>query len=320
MNNGRRMIGRLAARLAIAGAMAVALASRRRIAQPVEIQWWHAMGGALGERVDELVKNFNASQQKYVVVATNKGNYDEVINGTIAAYRAKRAPQIVQIYERGFMTMLLSDATVPVQDLLDRAGLQDRLGRLHQAGRELLQLQGQADDDAVQLVDADPLVQQGALPEGRLRQAGRDLAGAREAALRDQAEGHLRSAARCSPATTTGACSRTTAPSTTSRTRTQANGYDGLDTEFVYNKTSVVGQVARIKKWIDDGVMEIAGQGLSPEQLFTSGKCSTFFASTAAHGSVEAQRQDSLERHLPAVGAGQARRRTAPSAARRSGC
>ena len=33
--------------------------------------------------------------------------------------------------------------------------------------------------------------------------------------------------------------------------------------------------------------MQIAGQGLSPEQLYTSGKCSTFFASTAAHSSVE---------------------------------
>src|SRR5689334_10494119 len=94
----------------------------RAAAQPVEIQWWHAMGGTLGERVDELVKKFNASQQKYVVVAVNKGNYDEVINGTIAAYRAKRAPQLVQIYERGFMTMLLSDAIVPVQDLLTEKG------------------------------------------------------------------------------------------------------------------------------------------------------------------------------------------------------
>ena len=49
----------------------------------------------------------------------------------------------------------------------------------------------------------------------------------------------------------------------------------------------VVGQVTRLKKWVDDGIIQIAGQGLSPEQLFTSGKCSTFFASTAAHGSIE---------------------------------
>ena len=86
--------------------------------QRTEIQFWHAMGGVLGERVDEIVKRYNASQTKYTVVATNKGNYDEVINGTIAAYRAKKAPHMVQIYERGFMTMLLSDAIVPVQDLL----------------------------------------------------------------------------------------------------------------------------------------------------------------------------------------------------------
>jgi len=68
---------------------------------------------------------------------------------------------------------------------------------------------------------------------------------------------------------------------------TKANGYDGLDTVLVYNKTKVVQQVTRLKKWIDDGMMQIAGQGLSPEQLYTSGKCSTYFASTAAHGSVE---------------------------------
>src|SRR3954466_4359702 len=105
------------ATLAISSALWLA-ASAPAAAEPVQIQWWHAMGGTLGERVDELVKKFNASQQKYVVVATNKGNYDEVINGTIAAYRAKKAPHVVQIYERGFMTMLLSDAIVPVQDLL----------------------------------------------------------------------------------------------------------------------------------------------------------------------------------------------------------
>ncbi len=40
-----------------------------------------------------------------------------------------------------------------------------------------------------------------------------------------------------------------------------ANGYDGLDTVFVYNKTKVVEQTKRLKKWIDDGIMQIAGPG-----------------------------------------------------------
>src|SRR4029078_9299951 len=31
----------------------------------VEIQWWHAMGGALGEWVNDLAKGFNESQKAY---------------------------------------------------------------------------------------------------------------------------------------------------------------------------------------------------------------------------------------------------------------
>ena len=118
MNPIRRRF--IAAACAASAAFAVGTAA----AEPVQVHWWHAMGGALGERVDELVKNFNASQTKYVVVATNKGNYDEVINAAIAAYRARRAPQLVQIYERGCMTMLLSDATLPVQDFMTQRGYQ----------------------------------------------------------------------------------------------------------------------------------------------------------------------------------------------------
>ena len=43
----------------------------------VEIQWWHAFGGRLGELLDEQVNKFNASQDKYTVVHTRKGNYQK---------------------------------------------------------------------------------------------------------------------------------------------------------------------------------------------------------------------------------------------------
>src|SRR6476620_5444864 len=34
----------------------------------VEVQWWHAMGGPLGEWVNELAKGFNDSQKVYKIV------------------------------------------------------------------------------------------------------------------------------------------------------------------------------------------------------------------------------------------------------------
>ena len=110
-------------RSAVAGLLAAAFSAAPALAQQkVEVQFWHAMSGVLGDRLNELVDKFNTSQDKYTVVAVAKGNYDEVTNGVIAAYRAKRPPEMVQIAERGYMTMLLSGAVVPVQDLIEQKG------------------------------------------------------------------------------------------------------------------------------------------------------------------------------------------------------
>ena len=160
----RAFVGGLLAAAVTAGIAAPSVAQQR-----TEIQFWHAMGGVLGERVDEIVKRFNASQTKYTVVATNKGNYDEVINGTIAAYRAKKAPHMVQIYERGFMTMLLSDAIVPVQDLLTEKGSRSTGPTSSSRSPATTSYKGKLMTHALQLLDADPVVQQGALREGGLR-------------------------------------------------------------------------------------------------------------------------------------------------------
>ena len=66
------------------------------------------MSGALGQPVDELADKFNKSQSDYILRPIAKGGYDDVVNAMIAAYRAKQQPSIVQVNERGFLTMLSS--------------------------------------------------------------------------------------------------------------------------------------------------------------------------------------------------------------------
>ena len=56
-----------------------------------EIQWWHAMGGVNGERVDKIAKDFNATQKEFEVVPVNKGNYTETMTAAVAAFRAKNS-------------------------------------------------------------------------------------------------------------------------------------------------------------------------------------------------------------------------------------
>ena len=71
----------------------VGLASGAQAA--TEIQWWHAMGGALGERVADIAKGFNESQSDYKVVPTYKGNYTENMTAGIAAFRSGKQPHIL---------------------------------------------------------------------------------------------------------------------------------------------------------------------------------------------------------------------------------
>ena len=61
---------------------AFALAATSASAQ-TEIQFWHSMGGALGDKVGELATKFNATQNQYKVVATYKGSYGESMTAAI---------------------------------------------------------------------------------------------------------------------------------------------------------------------------------------------------------------------------------------------
>ncbi len=92
-------------------------------AAKTEVVWWHAMGGFLGERVNDITKKFNESQKDYEVRALNKGTYDDTLTAGIAAYRAKTHPHIIQVFEVGTQTMLSSGAIYPVFQLMKDQGI-----------------------------------------------------------------------------------------------------------------------------------------------------------------------------------------------------
>ncbi|NNG02720.1 MAG: extracellular solute-binding protein, partial [Inquilinus sp.] len=88
-----------------------------------EIQWWHAMGGALGEKVDEIAAGFNATQSDFTVVPVFKGNYTETMTAAIAGFRTGQQPHIVQVFEVGTATMMAAEGAIyPVHQLMDDTG------------------------------------------------------------------------------------------------------------------------------------------------------------------------------------------------------
>jgi len=88
-----------------------------------KIQWWHAMGGELGAKLEEIAADFNKTQSDYEIVPVYKGSYDEALTGAIAAFRANEQPAIIQVYEVGTGTMMgAKGAVYPVYQLMKDMG------------------------------------------------------------------------------------------------------------------------------------------------------------------------------------------------------
>ncbi|MCZ2328421.1 sn-glycerol-3-phosphate ABC transporter substrate-binding protein UgpB [Bartonella sp. F02] len=102
--------------IALTLAMTTATAS---LAQ-TKISFWHSMSGALGKQTESLIQEFNASQSKYEVVPSFRGEYEEAMVSLIAAFRGKQQPVLAQIYEIGTGTMMAAKGAVyPVYQLMD---------------------------------------------------------------------------------------------------------------------------------------------------------------------------------------------------------
>ena len=110
-------------RLLFASTLSLAFALSTPAQAQVDIQWWHSMTAVNGEWVNDLAKDFNASQKDYRIIPTFKGSYDESMTAAIAAFRAGNAPNILQVFEVGTATMMASKgAIVPVGQVMKDAG------------------------------------------------------------------------------------------------------------------------------------------------------------------------------------------------------
>ncbi|MBS0547872.1 MAG: sn-glycerol-3-phosphate ABC transporter substrate-binding protein UgpB [Proteobacteria bacterium] len=107
-------------RMLLSSVAAVAmLASVQGASAQTEIQWWHAMGGNLGDTVNEIAAGFNKTQSEYKVVPVYKGSYTETLTAAVAAFRAKQGPHIVQVFEVGTANMMAAKGAVyPIYQLM----------------------------------------------------------------------------------------------------------------------------------------------------------------------------------------------------------
>lgn len=90
---------------------------------PVELSFWHSMGGQREREIRALADGFNASQSRWRVVLDYRGDYDVLLPALLATIEAGAPPHLAQVFEVGATTMLERRAALrPLESLLAAHG------------------------------------------------------------------------------------------------------------------------------------------------------------------------------------------------------
>lgn len=273
-----------------AAAAAAVAVSTSAMAQPAEIQWWHAMTGANNDVIVKLAEDFNASQKDYKVVPTYKGSYADTMNAGIAAFRAGQAPHIMQVFEVGTATMMAAKGAIkPVHQLMAEAGepfdTKDFVGGIagyySTADGKLISMPFNSSSaimwynkDAFKKAGLDPEKPPKTWPEvfdyaKKLKAAGWSTCGFSSAwyswvMIEQFSAWHNIPIA------------------------TKANGLAGFDTELKINSPHHVRLLTDLVELQKDKTFDYSGRTNTGEGRFTSGECPIFLTSSAFLGNVKA--------------------------------
>jgi sn-glycerol 3-phosphate transport system substrate-binding protein len=253
-------------------------------AAKTEIHFWHAMGGQLGETVGELVKQFNESQSEYEVKALNKGTYPEVLTAAIAAYRQKNPPHIVQVFDVGTQTMLLSGAVNPIFNLMKEQEIPINWGDLITPVTGYYSRDGNLysmpfnSSSPILYYNKDAFKKAG-LPTDRAPATWKEVG---EASRKIVAAG----AAKCGFTTSWPSWTmlENTFPWHDQPFATNANGYAGLDTKLLINGEFGVKHIGQLAAWQKEGLYSYGGRMGQPDPKFINGECAMLIQSSAVIG------------------------------------
>lgn len=272
-----------------AAAAALVIGTAGSAGAVTEIQWWHAHGGALGERVNEIADNFNRSQSDYKVVAVFKGSYAETMTAGVAAFRAGKAPHILQVFEVGTATMIgAKGAVVPIHKLMadakvsfdPEAYLPAVKGYYSTTDGKMLSMPFASstpvlwfNKDAFKKAGLDPNAPPKTWPE------------VGEAAKKLVAAGYT--------------CGFSTAWITWIHLEnfsawhnvpfgTQENGFGGFNTQYTFNGPAQVKHIQQLADWQKDKVFVYGGRDNLGNAKFVSGECPMYTESSAGYASFKA--------------------------------
>jgi sn-glycerol 3-phosphate transport system substrate-binding protein len=260
-----------------------------------KFEFWYGLSGDLSERIQDMCKTFNESQTDYEIVCVSQDNYDNNLQNTIAAFRANKQPTVTQIFDAGTLDLMLSQAYVPVGQLMSENGYQidwsnyfSGIASYYSTSKgELLSMPFNSSTAQI-YYNTDALAKVGfeGIPEtwSQVEDVARKMkAAGYECPVAFDPSGAWQwfeqfEAIHNQPIATKG------------------NGFDGLDAEMVVSKGKFVDQLTWIKKMYDEGlfVHKSKDAGETANDAFVNGKCQITSSSVADHGTFSKQAKEGV--------------------------
>lgn len=265
-----------------AGIAAIAIPASAK----TELQWWHAMGGRLGEVVDEIATNYNASQSEYEIIPTYKGGYEDTMTAGIAAFRAKQQPHIIQIFDAGAATIINAPgATIPVADLMQEYGKGFDIEDYIEGVRYFYA------DSAGKMIGmpfnaSTPLLyfNKEAFAKAGITNPPATWEEFEEMAPKLKAAGYTALAQSHSP----WILSENFHSRHNLQLATGNNGYDSTDVEILYNNDSMKMHWGKMKEWLDNGHYGFYGRAWGDNQdAFVQKKVAMWMGSSGSFGGLK---------------------------------
>jgi sn-glycerol 3-phosphate transport system substrate-binding protein len=267
-------------------AMALCATAGTAFADKAKFEYWYGLTGDLGAVVAETCNRFNAAQDMYEAVCVGQDGYEKAVQNTIAAFRAGKHPTLLQSFDAGTADLMLSGEFYPVTKLMADTGVTvDWADYFPGIANYYSSRSGEFfsmpwnSSTPVYYFNKDHFAKAG-ITEAPTTWEGMEAA---FVALKDAGQ----------------ACGLAYAPSSwidleqfsmvhNVPVASNNNGYDGLDSELLFNTTLHVKHMENIQRWMADGYAMLRTQaaGKTARDSFIEGECSVFFSSIADHNTL----------------------------------
>lgn len=261
------------------------------MADKVKFDFWNGNSGDIADKIQDVCRKFNDSQNTYEVVCTSQGSYPAAVQNTIAAFRANKQPAIVQVFDIGTLDLLLSGAYVPIGKLMADNGYHidwndywPGISSYFATSKGELASLPFNNSTVVLYWNKDAFAKIGrTTAPATWEEAAEDMKALKAAGY------------SCGLGFNVDADSVWQDMEEFSAVNglpiaTKDNGYKGLDAAVTFNRTDFVSFIKDLKGWYDQGYAQIRSKerGKDVVPSFATGECQMIMRSIGDHGTIDA--------------------------------